>query len=188
MATVTHGALSSNNLVNGVLWDGWKWQDGGTPLNITYFFAEDGGVSWTQSAKTALATAFGTYAQVANITFSETAVRADADFVENLLTHAQQLGAVGSHDTPQGAASANTHIHRWYAFFVIGDQPGGRLLHIRLFRLGGTLRLDRRPDPVWRLRRGHHDLRASATRSVSDIPTISSAQLPRFPACRWRHC
>ena len=110
MATVTHGALSSNNLVNGVLWDGWKWQDGGTPLSLTYFFAEDGGVSWTQSAKTALTTAFGTYAQVANITFSETAVRADANFVENLLTHAQQLGAVGSHDTPQGAASANTHI------------------------------------------------------------------------------
>ena len=47
MATVTHGALSSNDLVNGILWDGWKWQDGGTPLNLTYFFAEDGGVSWT---------------------------------------------------------------------------------------------------------------------------------------------
>ena len=110
MVTVTHDALSSNDLVNGVLWDGWKWQDGGTPLSFTYFFAEDGGVSWTQSAKTALVTALGTYAQVANITFSETAVRADATFVENLVTHAQQPGAVGSHDTPQGAASANTRI------------------------------------------------------------------------------
>ena len=110
MATVTHGALSSNDLVNGVLWDGWKWQDGGTPLSLTYFFAEDGGVSWTQFARTALTTALGTYAQVANITFSETTVRADANFVESLLTHAQQLGAVGSHDTPQGAASAGTHV------------------------------------------------------------------------------
>jgi len=110
MVTVTHGALSSNDLVNGVLWDGWKWQDGGTPLIVTYFFAEDGGVSWTQSAKTALTNALGTYAQVANITFSETAVRADANFVESLVTHAQQLGAVGSHDTPQGAASANNRI------------------------------------------------------------------------------
>ena len=110
MVTVTHDALSSNDLVNGVLWDGWKWQDVGTPLSFTYFFAEDGGVSWTQFAKTAYVTALGTYAQFANITFSETAVRADATFVENLVTHAQQLGAVGSHDTPQGADSANTRI------------------------------------------------------------------------------
>src|SRR5690242_5972206 len=100
MVTVTHDALSSNDLVNGVLWDGWKWQDGGTPLNISYFFAEDAGVSWTQFAKTGLVNALGTYAQVANITFSETAVRADANFVENLATHAQMVGLVGVHDTP----------------------------------------------------------------------------------------
>ena len=110
MVTVTHGALSSNNLVNGILWDGWKWQDGGTPLNITYFFAEDGGVSWTQSAKTALITAFDTYSQVANITFSETAVRAEANFVESLLTHGEQPDAVGSYGVPQGAESARTHV------------------------------------------------------------------------------
>lgn len=131
MVAVTQGSLSGNSMVNGVLWDGWKWTNSGSPIVLNYFFASDGGRAWTTVEKTAYQGALAQWASVANISFAETNSRASANLVENILTDAQMQSATGSsgvfgfHDTPEQAASAHSNNGSGYTSNLATNQAGG---------------------------------------------------------------
>ncbi|MDO6964557.1 matrixin family metalloprotease [Rhizobium alvei] len=101
MATSTQGALSSNSMINGLLWNGWSWDQ----TSLTYFFADDH-YAWTQEEKDSYANAIQSWAAVSNLSFSEVTSRAAADFVELQVNSAQmvsiynQAGSQAFHETP----------------------------------------------------------------------------------------
>lgn len=108
MATSTQGGLSSNPMINGLLWNGWKWDQ----TNLTYFFADDH-YAWTTEEKDSYANAIQSWAAVSNLTFSEVASRSGADFVELQVNTSQMAsvynsaGAQGFHETPDPALWAD---------------------------------------------------------------------------------
>ncbi len=138
MTSILHGALTSNGIVNGVLWDGWKWTNGGSPVALSYYFANDGGQRWGEAGnglpleKEAYRNALATWASVANISFVETTNRANANLVENILSSAEMTsftgssGTVGLHDTPQQANAAHTYnIDGLHSASFTLNQAGG---------------------------------------------------------------
>src|SRR5262245_47045731 len=88
---------SSNPFLNAIQWGGWLYTDGSIPgTNITYYFSPAGtnlntvygttlfGVSqnWTSSQMAAFQAALQTWANVADITFTQVFTAAEADLVE----------------------------------------------------------------------------------------------------------
>ena len=83
---------SGNNFVDSLL-VGRKIGDS----NIKVYFATYH-AAWTNVEKTAAMNALQSWADVSNLTFSETSNRASADFVENLQNLSATPGALGVHD------------------------------------------------------------------------------------------
>jgi serralysin len=131
MATITVGNLTSNSIVNGVLWNGWKWTSPSGPTNITYIFANDGGLGWLPYEKTAYQNALSAWSNVANVTFTQTLIKSSANFVENIISDAQMLYTTGSyasgfHDTPQTAVGSQVNqLSSTKASILLPGQAGG---------------------------------------------------------------
>ena len=117
-------------------WGGWRWDDGlvsGT--NITYFFAPDGqslsaarfglpvspGTSstWTVGQQNAYRAVLQTWADVANITFTEVSSYSTANLVEHVFLDLNATGILGAHATPQIAWQSDGTA--WGAYNILGD-------------------------------------------------------------------
>jgi hypothetical protein len=118
-STPTQVTPSSNLFLNAIQWGGWRWTDGAAAgTNITYYIAPAGidatghfgfgGVSldWLPYQITAYQAALQTWANVADITFTQVFSAGEADLAE-LILGGGAFG-LGVHDTPQNAASDAT--------------------------------------------------------------------------------
>ena len=92
----TQAAASGNPLVNGLLWNGWKWSFADPSRTLSYYLAEDTGHLWSPQETAAYAAALGSWATVANLNFTQTLSRSDATFVENVSKGDQMLALTGS--------------------------------------------------------------------------------------------
>jgi Ca2+-binding RTX toxin-like protein len=115
MATVTSGSLSSNTIVNGILWNGWKWTSGSGTTVINYYFSSDGADSgvqgWSTNEKAAFRAALSTFSAVCNVSFNEVNTRASANFIESVIGEAQLPagwgGLYGRHEWPEKASTTH---------------------------------------------------------------------------------
>jgi hypothetical protein len=109
---------SSNVYLNALQWGGWRWDDGAAVVgaNITYFFAPSGvdlnaeysssdygtSMTWTAAEQSAYRAALQTWANVANITFTEVSTYGAANLVEHVYSNNYWVGG-GFHDSPESA-------------------------------------------------------------------------------------
>jgi Ca2+-binding RTX toxin-like protein len=160
MATGTQMSLSSNSLVNGLLWDGWKYDT----THLTYYFADDH-YSWTELEKSSYVTAMASWTFVVDLTTSESQTRSAADFVEiqvdnDQMANTYQISAQAFHETPDGSntnlanSSQNPNIganeingvYSWQIFPGVSwtGNPlleGGYASHVTIHELGHALGL-----------------------------------------------
>lgn len=162
MASATQVSLSGNTIVNGVLWDGWKWSSS----TLSYYFANDH-VTWEVHEKTAYEQAIQQWAAVSGLQFSESANRAGADFVE-LQADGNQMNSIygqgsttfGFHESPdptyisianssQNANIGTNELNGVYNWQLMGMNPwtagslgpGGFTFRMIVHELGHALGL-----------------------------------------------
>lgn len=136
MAASNQAVLTDNSMVNGVLWDGWKW----SAAYMTYYFADDH-YAWTADDKVAYSKAINALTFVNNLTFTETTDRAAADFVEIQVDSSQMASIYNSqglqafHETPDpgttniAAPSGNPNIGANETNGVYNwELPGGSIM------------------------------------------------------------
>jgi serralysin len=110
----------NQDLIDGILWGGWHWQTpGSATANVTYYFAGPGEFGsfdsgWNTIEKTAYRNAVQSWANVANITFSETGSRFSATFIEHTARFSSP-GNLGQHETPETGSPAHGY-YNWQGF------------------------------------------------------------------------
>ncbi len=123
---------SGNAMLDGILWGGSQWPSS----NITYYFAHQNEFSgfdsnWSSVGQNAYRAALQSWANVANITFTEVSSPGSATFIEHSVSGAYfGYTFFGSHYTPGTPAPAHGH----YAYDAPGwdyNDPNGGL------RVGG---------------------------------------------------
>ena len=67
---------SGNAMLDGILWGGWHWSASGSTTAITYYFAHNNEFSgfdtnWTSTEQAGYRSALQSWANVANLTFTE---------------------------------------------------------------------------------------------------------------------
>ena len=104
----TQIAFSGVTYTDALLWGGWKWHDPaaapGAPTVINYYLDTYQGVAWNATQAAAIAHAFQTWSDVANLTFVRVGSAASAQLIERLVPDALLVGALGEHGTPESAA------------------------------------------------------------------------------------
>src|SRR5262245_28561029 len=111
MVASTHGALVNNQIgnsaiINGLLWDGWKFDFGDSAHFLYYAFVNDNGHSWTDAAingpnaAAAYETALSLWGSVAQLQFIPTTDAANADFNEHLVNQTNIPGSDANHQEP----------------------------------------------------------------------------------------
>ncbi|MEQ1577134.1 MAG: hypothetical protein ABL894_05730 [Hyphomicrobium sp.] len=101
--------FSGDTYTDALLWGGWHWTDPaaapGDPVVISYYLDTFQGRAWSDVERAAIADAFQTWSDVANITFVEVSSAASAQLIERLVSEAVLPGALGEHGTPDSAAN-----------------------------------------------------------------------------------
>ena len=102
MAVAEQTTPSSNVYLLAIQWEGWRWSDGPSAgTEITYFFRNgEFGQTWQNFERSAYQAALVTWANVADVSFTQVFSYAQANFVEDLRSRASYLG---SHETPEDA-------------------------------------------------------------------------------------
>jgi serralysin len=105
---VQNTTASGNPYTDALLWGGWHWHDAaapGAPAVISYYLDTYAGRSWSSSESAAIARAFQTWSNVANITFVEVSTAGEAQLIERLASGSRLPGTLGEHGTPDSAAN-----------------------------------------------------------------------------------
>ena len=105
---------SGNAMLDGILWGGSHWPSS----NITYYFAHAYEFSsfdsnWTSVEQNAYRTALQSWANVANLTFTEVSSAASATFIEHSVARAffSSGNTLGRHETPDTEAPADGYYN-----------------------------------------------------------------------------
>ncbi|MEZ5774812.1 MAG: M10 family metallopeptidase C-terminal domain-containing protein [Hyphomicrobiaceae bacterium] len=88
--------LTTNGLMNGLLWDGWRWSTGLASTDIPVFFSDAGGNGWLADEANSYVRAANAWSSVANVTFSLAPSEGAATFRESILTDGQMQSVTGS--------------------------------------------------------------------------------------------
>ena len=123
---------TSNIMLNGILWGGHQWLPVGGPTTVTYYFAHadefiPGERDWGSIEQDAYRAALQSWANVANLHFTEVFNSASAGLIEHVVPHTfwSQNGILGEHETPNLAPPLNGY----YNFEGVGwdetDPNGG---------------------------------------------------------------
>ena len=104
---------SGNAMLDGILWGGWHWSSS----NITYYFAHQNEFSdfygfdrnWSNVEQAAYRAALQSWANVANLTFTEVSSPGSATFIEHVVP--QSFGTYGQHDAPDNPAPADGYYN-----------------------------------------------------------------------------
>jgi Ca2+-binding RTX toxin-like protein len=113
---VVHQSVSSNPVLNGILWDGWRWDFGVGPKAFTYFLSSDGGIAWNATERAAYVSALSGWLDVVDLDITAAISRESATWVENVATGDQMVFMAGSsavfafHDTPEQANAATSQL------------------------------------------------------------------------------
>jgi Ca2+-binding RTX toxin-like protein len=113
---VIHGPISSNPLINGLLWDGWHWDFGSGARTISYLLASDTGIGWTTEETASYYRALSNWSFVTDVHVAPAASALDATFIENISTADQMINMSGSssviafHDVPQDGFQAHSQF------------------------------------------------------------------------------
>jgi Ca2+-binding RTX toxin-like protein len=112
MSSVITVLPRNHDYIGALQWGGYVWTDTGVardPVAIGYFF-DNNGSAWTANERTAMANVFQSWANVANITFHETASAAAADLIEHRVASSVLDGDLGLHGTTEDAAQSSDQI------------------------------------------------------------------------------
>ena len=123
---------TSNIMLNGILWGGHQWLPVGGPTTVNYYFAHadefiPGERDWGSIEQAAYKAALQSWANVANLHFTEVFDSASAGLIEHVVPHTfwDQNGVLGEHQTPNLAPPLNGY----YNFEGVGwdetDPNGG---------------------------------------------------------------
>ena len=102
---------SGNAMLDGILWGGFHWGS-----SITYYFAHNGELSgfdtnWTSTEQNGYRAALQSWANVANIMFTEVSTPGSATFIAHSVANGfVGGGTLGQHETPDGPPPADGYL------------------------------------------------------------------------------
>ena len=117
---------SGNAMLDGILWGGFHWGS-----SITYYFAHNGeftgfDTNWTSTEQNGYRSALQSWANVANITFTEVFSPGSATFIGHSVPNGFfGGGTLGQHDTPDGPAPADGYFNYQGTGWDEDDPSGG---------------------------------------------------------------
>jgi hypothetical protein len=130
-------AISSNPMLDGILWGGWRWTNPNSPtVAINYYLAGDNEFGnfddgWSTIEHTALRNAFDSWERVCNLDFVQVFDPASATFIEHTVpasfwNNPPGFFTLGQHDVPDNPAPAHG-FYNWQANGWDWNNPNGGL-------------------------------------------------------------
>ena len=117
---------SGNAMLDGILWGGFHWGS-----SITYYFAHNGEFSgfdtnWTSTEQNGYRAALQSWANVANIMFTEVSTPGSATFIAHSVANGfVGGGTLGQHETPDGPPPADGYFNYQGTGWDEDDPNGG---------------------------------------------------------------